>query len=100
MVLREGGLPLGQDPLPGPAGHEHADPPPLVENALVHQQTHPLGRRGRIDGVELGQVVGAGDLLLLQKDPPQNVRLDHLADLEVDGLLLCQALIQKPPLLS
>ena len=93
MVFGEGVPALGQNLVPGPPGHEHADAPPLVQDALVHQQIDALGGGGGIDGVELCQLVGAGHLLLLQKDAPQDVRLDHLPDLEVDGFLFCQPLV-------
>ena len=67
MIFRKGSLALGQDFISGPFGYEHADPPALVQDVFVHQQPHALGGGGGVDGVEPGQLVGAGDLLLDRK---------------------------------
>ena len=76
-----------------PGFHKHADPSLFIEYPRLHQEVDPLGRRGGIDGVELGQLIGAGHALLLEQNAPEDVRLNHLADLQIDGFFFRQPLI-------
>ena len=52
-----------------------------------------LGGGGGVDGVELGQLVGAGYPFFLQQNTPEDVGFDHLADLQIDGFVLRQPLL-------
>ena len=81
MIFGKGGFPLCQDFFPCAVGDKHADAAALVENPLVHQQPYALSGGSGVDGVELRQLVCAGNLLLLQKDLPEDVGFDHFANL-------------------
>lgn len=60
----EGLSPLGDQRLLGACGHEHADPPPFVQDADGDELCDPLDRRGRVDPVKGGELVGRGCLAL------------------------------------
>ena len=66
----------------------------------IYQKIDPLRRRRRIDCVKLCQFIRTWHALLLQQNVAQNVILDHLFDLNINGFLLCQNFIQTLLLLS
>ena len=67
---------------------EHADAPPLVEDALVDELLKGLRGRRRVDPVEGRVLVGRHDLLVALEGATQHVSLDLVGDLPVDRLVL------------
>jgi hypothetical protein len=56
---------LPEQPLARAGGHEHPDAAALFQQAVVGQQVEALGRGGRVDPVEGGQLVHGRHALAL-----------------------------------
>ena len=80
---------LGGDLRLGARTHEHADPPALVEMALLDEQAHPLAHGRRVDAQSRRELVRRGNLRILGEHPAQDVVLDLFGDLDEEGLMRC-----------